>query len=265
MLSLSDVRRAGNSVGRAFLLFSLLSPAMFGASCAFLPSSFSMALNALAMALWLREKWFLSTFLTASSADPHPCSDHSSIHPAHPLNTLPFTFSSSDHFSIHPTLIILAESSFSVELKAGEGHVYEGMLRGGQNAVATVRVDDADFVKLIGGQLDATRNAPCAVMCLRNDCLHRRADVRFLKLRAEHPVGVACSHALKTVGRGATPAGLNIDTKPMVGWKKKYQRQQNTKQQQKMVGCRRCEWWKKVEKGHKSGQQQQWKKDEQKK
>uniref|UniRef100_A0A183BUS5 Mannosyltransferase n=1 Tax=Globodera pallida TaxID=36090 RepID=A0A183BUS5_GLOPA len=64
----SVCRRAGNSVGRAFLLFSLLSPAMFGASCAFLPSSFSMALNALAMALWLREQWFLSIFLTASSA-----------------------------------------------------------------------------------------------------------------------------------------------------------------------------------------------------
>uniref|UniRef100_A0A914HFI9 Mannosyltransferase n=1 Tax=Globodera rostochiensis TaxID=31243 RepID=A0A914HFI9_GLORO len=63
----SVCRRAGNSVGRAFLLFSLLSPAMFGASCAFLPSSFSMALNALAMALWLREQWFLS-ILTASSA-----------------------------------------------------------------------------------------------------------------------------------------------------------------------------------------------------
>uniref|UniRef100_A0A914HE02 MaoC-like domain-containing protein n=1 Tax=Globodera rostochiensis TaxID=31243 RepID=A0A914HE02_GLORO len=46
---------------------------------------------------------------------------------------------------------------YTVELKAGEGHVYEGMPRGGQNAVATVRVDDADFVKLVGGQLDATR------------------------------------------------------------------------------------------------------------
>uniref|UniRef100_A0A183BZU8 MaoC-like domain-containing protein n=1 Tax=Globodera pallida TaxID=36090 RepID=A0A183BZU8_GLOPA len=46
---------------------------------------------------------------------------------------------------------------YTVELKAGEGHVYEGMPRVGQNAVATVRVDDADFVKLIGGQLDATR------------------------------------------------------------------------------------------------------------
>ncbi|KAL3098187.1 hypothetical protein niasHS_002023 [Heterodera schachtii] len=64
----SVCRRAGNAVGRAFLLFTVLSPAMFGASCAFLPSSFSMAFNALAMALWLREKWFLSIFLTAFSA-----------------------------------------------------------------------------------------------------------------------------------------------------------------------------------------------------
>uniref|UniRef100_A0A183BUS2 Mannosyltransferase n=1 Tax=Globodera pallida TaxID=36090 RepID=A0A183BUS2_GLOPA len=143
MLSLSDVRRAGNSVGRAFLLFSLLSPAMFGASCAFLPSSFSMALNALAMALWLREKWFLSTFLTAS-------------------NKIWF-----DGVSRISEVLHMVQTSL-----AGEGHVYEGMLRGGQNAVATVRVDDADFVKLIGGQLDATRCACARKMGSAGEVLH---------------------------------------------------------------------------------------------
>uniref|UniRef100_A0A915M6U1 Mannosyltransferase n=1 Tax=Meloidogyne javanica TaxID=6303 RepID=A0A915M6U1_MELJA len=42
--------------------------AMFGASCAFLPSSFSMSLNAFASAFYLFEYWSLSIFCTAISA-----------------------------------------------------------------------------------------------------------------------------------------------------------------------------------------------------
>ncbi|KAL3072040.1 hypothetical protein niasHT_033942 [Heterodera trifolii] len=46
---------------------------------------------------------------------------------------------------------------YTVELKAGQGRVYEGEPRDGQKAAATVRVDDDDFAKLVGGQLDGTR------------------------------------------------------------------------------------------------------------
>ncbi|CAK5069353.1 unnamed protein product [Meloidogyne enterolobii] len=61
-------QRISNSIGRTFILFSTFSSAMFGASCAFLPSSFSMSLNACASAFYLFEYWSLSIFCTAISA-----------------------------------------------------------------------------------------------------------------------------------------------------------------------------------------------------
>ncbi|KAL7076447.1 hypothetical protein ACQ4LE_004762 [Meloidogyne hapla] len=61
-------QRISNSIGRTFILFSMFSSAMFGASCAFLPSSFSMALNSFASAFYLLEYWSFSIFCTAISA-----------------------------------------------------------------------------------------------------------------------------------------------------------------------------------------------------
>ncbi|PAV89619.1 hypothetical protein WR25_19659 isoform C [Diploscapter pachys] len=54
-------------VGRFFVLFSLISTGMFISSSAFLPSSFAMAMNMLAMAAYLRERWFWAIFCTALS------------------------------------------------------------------------------------------------------------------------------------------------------------------------------------------------------
>lgn len=64
----SACQRLGNTVGSFFMAFSACSVGMFNASTTFLPSSFSMSLNALALAFYLRERWFLATLCTAVSA-----------------------------------------------------------------------------------------------------------------------------------------------------------------------------------------------------
>lgn len=46
----------------------MFSVGMFNASCAFLPSSFGMALTAFSMSAYLQEYWFLATLCTAISA-----------------------------------------------------------------------------------------------------------------------------------------------------------------------------------------------------
>ncbi|VDL82476.1 unnamed protein product [Nippostrongylus brasiliensis] len=56
------------SIGRFFVLISMLSTGMFISSTAFLPSSFAMAMNMYAMAAFLNEKWFYAIFATAVSA-----------------------------------------------------------------------------------------------------------------------------------------------------------------------------------------------------
>jgi hypothetical protein len=42
-------------------------------------------------------------------------------------------------------------------LKGGKGELYEGDVRQGKKATVTVGVEDEDFVKLVGGQLDGTK------------------------------------------------------------------------------------------------------------
>nr|CDJ91310.1 Alg9 mannosyltransferase domain containing protein [Haemonchus contortus] len=61
-------KRWSISIGRFFVIFSMLSTGMFISSAAFLPSSFAMAMNMYAMAAFLNEKWFYATFCTAVSA-----------------------------------------------------------------------------------------------------------------------------------------------------------------------------------------------------
>ncbi|KAJ1346047.1 hypothetical protein KIN20_000717 [Parelaphostrongylus tenuis] len=56
------------SIGRFFVVFSMLSTGMFISSTAFLPSSFAMTMNMYAMAAFLNEKWFYAIFCTAVSA-----------------------------------------------------------------------------------------------------------------------------------------------------------------------------------------------------
>lgn len=63
-----------------------------------------------------------------------------------------FTLQISYPNCIHTPLHFVA-----VELKEGHGRVYEGQPPAGQQPTAIVRVQDADFVKLVGGQLDGTR------------------------------------------------------------------------------------------------------------
>uniref|UniRef100_A0A1I7SWF4 Mannosyltransferase n=1 Tax=Bursaphelenchus xylophilus TaxID=6326 RepID=A0A1I7SWF4_BURXY len=64
----SVCNRLGNSIGSYYVILSMLSVAMFNASPAFLPSSFSMSMNAFAMAAYLQECWFAAIFFTALSA-----------------------------------------------------------------------------------------------------------------------------------------------------------------------------------------------------
>ncbi|CAD5212239.1 unnamed protein product [Bursaphelenchus okinawaensis] len=64
----SICKRLGNSIGSYFVVLSMLSVAMFNASPAFLPSSFSMTMNTFAMAAYLQEYWFIAIFFTAFSA-----------------------------------------------------------------------------------------------------------------------------------------------------------------------------------------------------
>ncbi|KAK6735527.1 hypothetical protein RB195_018628 [Necator americanus] len=56
------------SIGRFFVVFSMLSTGMFISSTAFLPSSFTMVMNMYAAAAFLEEKWFSAIFCTAISA-----------------------------------------------------------------------------------------------------------------------------------------------------------------------------------------------------
>uniref|UniRef100_A0A915E6S3 Mannosyltransferase n=1 Tax=Ditylenchus dipsaci TaxID=166011 RepID=A0A915E6S3_9BILA len=61
-------QRLGNRVALLYMIFNMFSIGMFNASCAFLPSSFSMIMNAFAMAAYLQEKWFWAIFCTCVSA-----------------------------------------------------------------------------------------------------------------------------------------------------------------------------------------------------
>ena len=45
----------------------------------------------------------------------------------------------------------------AIELRGGKGELYEGDVRQGKKATVTVGVEDEDFVKLVGGQLDGTK------------------------------------------------------------------------------------------------------------
>jgi alpha-1,2-mannosyltransferase len=64
----SACKRLGNTVGSFFIVISIFSVGMFNASCAFLPSSFGMAMMAFSMSAYLQEKWFLAILCTAISA-----------------------------------------------------------------------------------------------------------------------------------------------------------------------------------------------------
>ncbi|TKR89554.1 hypothetical protein L596_013637 [Steinernema carpocapsae] len=61
-------KRLGNGIGRNYVILSLISPGMYFAASAFLPSAFSMQMNALALGLWLQNQFFLSVLFTAISA-----------------------------------------------------------------------------------------------------------------------------------------------------------------------------------------------------
>lgn len=61
-------KRFGNGVGRLYIVLTVFSAGMFSCSCAFLPSSFSMALNTFALAAYMNQQWFLSILCTAISA-----------------------------------------------------------------------------------------------------------------------------------------------------------------------------------------------------
>lgn len=60
-------RHLSVSIGRYYVVFSMLSTGMFISSTAFLPSSFAMTMNMYAMAAFLNEKWFYAIFCTAVS------------------------------------------------------------------------------------------------------------------------------------------------------------------------------------------------------
>lgn len=60
-------QRLSRNIGRIYLLFSLLSTGLFISSCAFLPSSFSMVMNMLAVGLWLKGVNWAAVFCTAAS------------------------------------------------------------------------------------------------------------------------------------------------------------------------------------------------------
>ncbi|KAI6178863.1 Alg9 mannosyltransferase domain containing protein [Aphelenchoides besseyi] len=61
-------KRLGNSIGSFFIVIHMFSVGVFNASCAFLPSSFAMTMNAFAMAAYLREQWLLAIMCTAIGA-----------------------------------------------------------------------------------------------------------------------------------------------------------------------------------------------------
>uniref|UniRef100_A0A914WUL7 Mannosyltransferase n=1 Tax=Plectus sambesii TaxID=2011161 RepID=A0A914WUL7_9BILA len=67
-LYLAICRRLGKGVGRLYAVFTTFATGMFIASCAFLPSSFSMTLSTVALAAYLDRKWFISVLATAASA-----------------------------------------------------------------------------------------------------------------------------------------------------------------------------------------------------
>ncbi|CAI4232726.1 unnamed protein product [Auanema sp. JU1783] len=60
--------RLGNSIGRFYVLLSILSAGMFISSTAFLPSTFAMVMNMLAIAYFLREQWLAAIYFTACAA-----------------------------------------------------------------------------------------------------------------------------------------------------------------------------------------------------
>uniref|UniRef100_A0A8R1XKE2 Mannosyltransferase n=1 Tax=Onchocerca volvulus TaxID=6282 RepID=A0A8R1XKE2_ONCVO len=60
--------RFGNGIARTYAVLTSLSSGMFIASCAFLPSSFSMSANLFAIAAYINEEWFLAILFTALSA-----------------------------------------------------------------------------------------------------------------------------------------------------------------------------------------------------
>uniref|UniRef100_A0A0N5A809 Mannosyltransferase n=1 Tax=Syphacia muris TaxID=451379 RepID=A0A0N5A809_9BILA len=61
-------KRFGNGIARLYVVLTVFSAGMFTSSCAFLPSSFSMAINTFAIAAYMNEQWFLAIFCTAFSA-----------------------------------------------------------------------------------------------------------------------------------------------------------------------------------------------------
>uniref|UniRef100_A0A0R3S1U5 Mannosyltransferase n=1 Tax=Elaeophora elaphi TaxID=1147741 RepID=A0A0R3S1U5_9BILA len=60
--------RFGNGIARTYVVLTSLSSGMFIASCAFLPSSFSMSANLFAIAAYINEEWFIAIAFTALSA-----------------------------------------------------------------------------------------------------------------------------------------------------------------------------------------------------
>ncbi|VIO95102.1 Plasmid Maintenance Protein containing protein [Brugia malayi] len=60
--------RFGNGIARIYVVLTSLSAGMFIASCAFLPSSFSMSANLFAIAAYINEEWLLAISFTAVSA-----------------------------------------------------------------------------------------------------------------------------------------------------------------------------------------------------
>ncbi|OZC07174.1 plasmid Maintenance Protein [Onchocerca flexuosa] len=60
--------RFGNGIARTYIVLTSLSSGMFIASCAFLPSSFSMSANLFAIAAYINEEWFLAILFTGLSA-----------------------------------------------------------------------------------------------------------------------------------------------------------------------------------------------------
>uniref|UniRef100_A0A0K0FA21 Mannosyltransferase n=1 Tax=Strongyloides venezuelensis TaxID=75913 RepID=A0A0K0FA21_STRVS len=68
ILYYSLCKKFSNSIGIIYIVFTLLAPGMFISSTAFLPSSFSMVLCTLTIAAYLREKYFIAIFCTATSA-----------------------------------------------------------------------------------------------------------------------------------------------------------------------------------------------------
>ncbi|CAG9538201.1 unnamed protein product [Cercopithifilaria johnstoni] len=60
--------RFGNRIARIYVMLTSLSSGMFIASCAFLPSSFSMSANLFAIAAYINEEWSIAISFIALSA-----------------------------------------------------------------------------------------------------------------------------------------------------------------------------------------------------